>query len=111
MAKFPPPENFDFSWPGQWPEWRRRFHQYRIATELNKEDGEVQICILLYSLGKEAEQVYKTFTFLEEDKEDLDDYETVNVEIGHYFVPKVNTIHERAHVGKPQRNTSGACMI
>ena len=64
--------------------------------KLNKEDGEVQVCTLFYSLGKEAEQVYKTFTFSEEDEEDPDDYETVMVKLDNYFVPKVNTIHERA---------------
>ncbi|KAL7837467.1 hypothetical protein SRHO_G00271780 [Serrasalmus rhombeus] len=42
MAKFNPPENFYFSLPEQWPEWRQRFERYRIATKLNKEDGEVK---------------------------------------------------------------------
>lgn len=65
-------------------------------TKLNKEDGELQVCTLLYSLGKEAEQVYKTFTFLDEDEEDPNDYETVMAKLDNYFVPKVNTIHERA---------------
>lgn len=74
-----------------------RFHRYRIATKLNKDDGEVQVCTLLYSLGKEAEQVYKTFMFSKEDEEDPDDYETVMAKLDNYFVPKVNTIHVRAH--------------
>lgn len=94
MAKFPPPESFDFSRPEQWPEWRQRFQRYRVATKLNLEDGEVQVCTLLYSLGKEAEQVYKTFAFDEGEGED--DYEIVLEKLNNYFVPKVNTIHVRA---------------
>ncbi|CAL9695394.1 unnamed protein product [Knipowitschia caucasica] len=94
MAKFPPPDAFDFSRPEHWPEWRQQFQRYRVATKLNLEDGEVQVCTLLYSLGKEAEQVYKTFVF--EEGEDDDDYEIVLGKLDNYFIPKVNTIHERA---------------
>ena len=69
MAKFPPPDNFDFSRPELWPEWKRRFHRYRIATKLNKEEGEVQVCTLLYSLGSQAEQIVRTFTYNEDGDE------------------------------------------
>ena len=69
MAKLPPTDNFDYSRLDQWPEWRQRFYCFRIATKVNKETGEVEVCMLLYSLGKEAEQVFKTFTFSGEDDE------------------------------------------
>lgn len=85
--------NFDFSHPERWPEWRQRFHRYRIATKLDKEEAEVQIYTLLYSMGKEAEQVYQTFTFREGERED---YDNVTRKLDDYFVPKVNVIHERA---------------
>lgn len=94
MVKFPPPEAFDFSQPEHWRDWRQRFQRYRVAMKLSLEDGEVQVCTLLYWLGKKAEQVYKTFTF-EEGKEE-DDYKTVLDKLENYFVPKVSTIHERA---------------
>ena len=94
MAKFNLPENFDFGRPEQWPEWHQSFERYRIATKLNKEDGEVQVSTLIYALGKEAEQVFNTFTF--EEKEDKNDYATVLGKMNNYFVPKVNVIHERA---------------
>ncbi len=93
MAKFQPPDNFDFSHPERWPDWRQRFHRYRIATKLDKEEAEVQVCTLLYSMGKEHEQVYQTFTFGEEDREN---YDAVITKLDDYFVPKVNVIHERA---------------
>ncbi len=93
MAKFQPPDNFDFSHPERWPEWHQRFHRYRIATKLDKEEAEVQVCTLLYSMGKEAEQVYQTFTF---GKGDREDYDAVITKLDNYFVPKVNVIHEHA---------------
>lgn len=47
--------------------------------------------MLLYSPGNEAEQVYKTSTFL--DEEDANNYETVVTKLDNYFV--TNTIHEQ----------------
>lgn len=94
MAKFNPPEKLDFTRPEQWPEWRQRFQRYRMATKLNLEDGDVQVSTLIYALGKEAEQVFNTFVFTED--EDADDYETVLEKLNTYFIPKVNVIHERA---------------
>lgn len=93
MAKFQPPDSFDFGHPERWPEWRQRLRRYRIATKLDKEEAEVQVCTLLYSMGKEAEHVYQTFTF---GKEEREDYDTVIRKPDDYFVPKVNVIHERA---------------
>ena len=49
---------------------------------------------LLYSLGKESEQVFKTFHFDSDEDEEV--YETVLGKLDSYFVPKVNVIHERA---------------
>ncbi|RXN04213.1 Retrovirus-related Pol poly from transposon [Labeo rohita] len=94
MAKFSPPESFDFSHPELWPEWKQRFHRFRIATKLDKESGEVQVCTLLYSLGKEAEHIVSTFVYAAEGDENR--YDIVLDKLDNYFVPKVNVIHERA---------------
>ena len=48
MPKFPPPDNLNFSRPTEWPEWRRRFERYRIATKLDKDTGVVQVNTLVY---------------------------------------------------------------
>ena len=69
MAKFHPPDAFDFTRPEQWSEWRQHFQRYRLATKLNLEDGAVQVSTLLYALSKEAEQVFNTLTFEEPDKD------------------------------------------
>lgn len=65
-----------------------------MATKLNLETGDVQVSTLLFALGEEAEQVFNTFVFGAEEKDD--DYETVLEKLNNYFVPKVNIIHERA---------------
>ena len=94
MAKFKPPENFNFEKPGEWPSWRQRFTRFRSASKLSLEDADVQVSTLIYAMGNEAENIFKTFTFTEE--EDENDYETVLEKFDEYFIPKRNTIHERA---------------
>ncbi|KAK7114359.1 GEL complex subunit OPTI-like isoform X1 [Littorina saxatilis] len=42
MPGFKPPENFDFRQPAGWQAWRERFARFRLASKLNKEDGDVQ---------------------------------------------------------------------
>lgn len=55
------PVNFVFERPAEWPDWRQRFERYRIATNLNKDDGVVQVSCLIYAMGSEAENVLKSF--------------------------------------------------
>ena len=92
MAKFNLPENFKR--PGDWPMWRQRFSRYRLAAKLSTEDGEVQVSTLIYAMGYEAENIFKSFTFVDDESDD--DYDTVLAKFEAYFVPKKNTIHERA---------------
>ncbi|XP_052817965.1 uncharacterized protein K02A2.6-like [Mya arenaria] len=94
MLRLNPPESFNFANPVEWPDWKQRFSRFRMATKLHKDDGEVQVSVLVYSMGKEAEHIVKTFEF-EEGEEDTD-YETVLGKFEKYFVPKRNIIHERA---------------
>lgn len=94
MAKFNPPENFSFDKPTEWTDWKRRFERFRVATKLNKENGEVQVSSLIYAMGSEAENVFKSFTFAEEAHQN--DYKIVMDKYDEYFFPKRNVIHERA---------------
>lgn len=93
MAKFQPPESFDFTQPSAWPTWRQRFSRYRIATKLDQEDGDVQVNTLLYAMGKESEPIFSTFMFPVNVK---DYYDEVLRKFNEHFVPRRNTIHERA---------------
>ena len=67
MPKFDLPENFDFSKPTQWPEWKDQFDMFRIATKPDKEEQIVQISSVVYAIRRDAHarhiQIYKSFTF------------------------------------------------
>ena len=63
FAKFSPPEQFDFRKPEAWPDWKQRFARYRVASLLAENDEVVQVNALIYSMGAEAEHIFKSFTF------------------------------------------------
>ena len=94
MAKFSPPSPLDFTAPEKWPEWRQRFQQYRTATKLKDEEGDVQVNTLIYSMGPEAETVLNTFKFNAD--ADKTNFDIVVKLYDDYFAPRKNVIHERA---------------
>ena len=93
MLKLSPPEKFDFSKPLDWPDWKQNFLRFRLATKLHKEEGAVQVSALIYTMGREAEHVYKSFTLADEDDAKFD---VIMAKFDEHFVPKRNIIHERA---------------
>ena len=95
MAKFNSPTNFSFDQPAEWPDWKQRFVRFRTATKLDKEDGAVQVSSLIYAMGSESENVFRSFTFAEEGDEE-DNFGVVLAKFDEYFVPRRNVIHERA---------------
>ena len=102
MAKFDPPTNFDFNKPAEWPDWRKRFSRYRTATKLDKESAEIQISTLIYAIGKEAENIFDSFTW--ENEDDKKDFDKVLKMYDNYFVPRKNVIHERARFHQRGQN-------
>lgn len=96
MAKFGPPEQFDFSQPAEWPVWRRRFDRFQVASKLYKERGEVQVNSLLYAMGREAEPIYESFVYDGDGENPEFDYKTVIEKFDEHFLPKRNIIHDRA---------------
>ena len=72
MLKLSPPEKFDFSKPLDWPDWKQNFLRFRLATKLHKEEGAVQVSALIYTMGREAEHVYKFFTLADGDDAKFD---------------------------------------
>ena len=62
---FKPPEKFNFDQPAGWPEWCERFLRFRTTSKL-KEDGEIQVSSLIYSMGSDAERVFSQFNLSEE---------------------------------------------
>ena len=93
MLKLSPPEKFDFSKLLDWPDWKQNFLRFRLATKLHKEEGAVQVSALIYTMGREAEHVYKSFTLADGDDAKFD---VILGKFDEHFVPKRNIIHERA---------------
>ncbi|XP_056000230.1 uncharacterized protein K02A2.6-like [Ostrea edulis] len=100
--RFNPPESFNFGNPSEWPEWKQRFLRFQEATKLGKEAEGVQISTLIYVMGKEAEHVFKSFVF--DDEEDAKKFAPVLMKFDDYFVPKRNIIHERAKFHQCRQN-------
>ena len=57
------PENFDFRSPDDWPRWKKRFEQFRLAPGLVGESKQRQISTLLYCLSGDAEDVLGRFSY------------------------------------------------
>ena len=91
MAKFDPPERFNMTQPDKWPEWKLRFLRFRTATKLNKDDQDIQIASLLYSMGPESEHIMKHFP-----DDDRKEFDKMIVKFDEDFIPKKNVIFERA---------------
>lgn len=115
MAKFNPPANFSFDKPAEWPNWKQRFVRFKTPTKLSNEDGVVQVSSLIYAMGSEAENVFRSFTFGE--NEDENDFDVVLAKFDEYFVPCRNVItswHASINAfkdpGKKQRIILGLCM-
>jgi hypothetical protein len=65
MEQLQPPENFDFSSPNKWNNWKQRFSFYRTASKLLKEYEDIQVPTLVYTMGKEADNLLKYFELSE----------------------------------------------
>ncbi|KAK3775653.1 hypothetical protein RRG08_049834 [Elysia crispata] len=63
-----------------------RFDRYRKTSKLHKEDEDVQVSTLIYALGKEADKIFKIFTFT--NAADANKYEPVLQKFNDHFVPR-----------------------
>lgn len=61
--------------------------------KLDKEEDDIQVNTLLYVMGKEAEPIFSTFTFVDDEE---NHYGTVIKKFNEHFVPKRNIIHKHA---------------
>ena len=88
-----PPETFDFRNPDDWPRWKRRFEQYRVASGLTDDSEGKQVSTLLYCLGEQAEAVLNSTNASDTDKAK---YETIIAKLDEFFKVRKNVIFERA---------------
>ena len=83
-----------------WPDWRQNFLGFRLAKK-HKEEDAVQVSALIYSMGREAEHVFKSFTLAEGDDAKID---VILAKFEEYFVLKRNIFHEWARFHKRNQN-------
>ena len=104
MPKYSPPEAFDFTKPASWPDWKTRFLRFHTLEKMHEEAGAIQVSALIYIMGRQAENIYKSFEFpppvaptetQPNPPDPKDDFQTVLDKFDAYFVPRKNTIFER----------------
>ena len=98
MANFqiPPPDILelnDGSTASNWRTWVSAWNNYRLATKLDKEEEARQVETLLAVIGKEANKVFRTFTWASPD--DAKKIAAVVSKFEEYCIPRENTIYER----------------
>ena len=88
------PGPFNFRIPDDWPRWKRRFEQFRVASGLAAATVK-QVNTLLYCIGEEAEAV---LTFTNVTAEERRVYDTVIGKFDGFFKVRRSIIFERAQL-------------
>ncbi|XP_075721804.1 uncharacterized protein LOC142765116 [Rhipicephalus microplus] len=93
MFAVPAPPAFDFDRTSEWPSWIQLFDDYRFASGLNEQSEEAQVRTLLYTMGRQAREIFSTFTLSEQQQKQ---YETVRKKFDDHFVAARNLVYESA---------------
>ena len=88
-----PPEPFDFTKPDNWIKWKRRFEQFRDASGLASAGETRQVSTLLYTMGKNADNVLTSTNISGDDRKK---YKSVIEKFDAFFKVRRNVIFERA---------------
>ena len=90
-----PPGQFDFKNPDDWPRWKRRFKQFRVASGLTEDSAKKQISTLLYCLGEEAEAVLASTNATADERKVHD---TVVSKFDGFFGVRTSSSNERGSI-------------
>uniref|UniRef100_A0A0A9W2U6 RNA-directed DNA polymerase n=1 Tax=Lygus hesperus TaxID=30085 RepID=A0A0A9W2U6_LYGHE len=83
--------NFDSSQNKlDWNAWRRKFERYRLTSRLIHEQDEVQVSVLLLSMGDDAEDIYESFSLKSPS------FNQVVDKFNKFYEKKTNIVYERA---------------
>ncbi|KAH6929954.1 hypothetical protein HPB50_007223 [Hyalomma asiaticum] len=63
-----PPEEFTFTNPSEWPQWKRRFERFRIVSGLASKCSVEQVYALVYFMGDKAEDILASLKLTDEQK-------------------------------------------
>ena len=97
QIRLQPPDPFDFKHPDDWPRWKRRFDQFRIASGLQGEGQVKQVSTLLYCMEEESEAVLTSTNATDEERKV---YDTVIGKFDAFFRVRKNVIFERARFNR-----------
>ena len=75
-----------------WRKWKQRWVLYAKASGVDSKDEETQCPVFLHKIGKEALEVYDTFTFTDAE---VDKIEPLVAKFEAYCSPKKNVTYER----------------
>ena len=70
-VRLQPPSSFDFKQPDEWPKWKRRFEQFRLASGLKAEDENHQVSMLLYCMGQDTEEILMSTNISNNDRKSM----------------------------------------
>ena len=96
-VRLQPPEPFNFKVPDEWPRWKRRYEQFRLASGLSTEDDLRQVSTLLYCLGQDAEDILRSPNISAENR---GSYTAVLAAFDAFFKVRRNVIFERARFNR-----------
>ncbi|UYV74340.1 K02A2.6-like [Cordylochernes scorpioides] len=87
------PEPFNFSNPGDWPKWIRRFERFRQASGLVNNPENEQVNMLVYCMGDNADDILLSCKIA---SDQLENYNKIIECFESHFIPRRNIIYERA---------------
>ena len=87
------PSSFSFKNPDEWPRWKRRFEQFRLASGLSTAAEDQQVSTLLYCMGEDAEDTLSSTGIMEDERKS---YETVLTKFDSFFNVRKNMIYKQA---------------
>ena len=94
----PNPMLFSGNVAENWKKFQQRFNIYRIASGAHSKDDEIQVALLLHTMGEDALEVFNSFTW--ENKDDENKYDKVLKKFSDYCTPKKNIVLERFHFNR-----------
>ena len=93
------PEAFNVCSPDEWPCWKKRFQQFRLASGLSEDSN---VSTLLYCMGQEGEETLASITITTADREQ---YDRVLAQFDSFFNVRRNVIFERAKFNRSPSST------
>ena len=93
----PKPLKIEDNTPELWKQWRERFETFILASGISEKSEKQQCAVLKHVIGADAAAISKTFSFTEEEEDDL---EVLLNKYDDYFEPIRNITVERYKFNK-----------